>query len=80
MKNFIFILVILLSSCQKPLKITVVNSGQNIIIFDNKDTLNTNKSVNSIFLSPYNEHSYSINNSKPQSFRLFDREGIKAQV
>jgi len=79
MKNYIFILATLLYSCTKPLNITVVTnitSGPNTIIFDDKDTLIANKPASSIFLSPYKEHSYSINNSKPQNFRLFDREGI----
>lgn len=79
MKNYVYILALLLCSCNKPLKITVISnitSGPNTIIFDNKDTLTTSKNIDSIFLSPYKRHTFKINNMKPQEFTLADKEGL----
>lgn len=79
MKNCIYILALILCSCNKPLKITVISnitSGPNTIIFDDKDTLITDKAIDSIFLSPYKLHTFKINNIKPQEFTLADKEGI----
>jgi len=79
MKNYIYILAVLLCSCNKPLKITVISNittGPNIIVFDNKDTLITNKTIDSIFLSPYKRHTFKINSTNPQEFILADKEGV----
>lgn len=79
MKNYLYIALILLCSCNKPLKITVlsdVSHGANTIIFDNKDTLVTSKSVDSVFLSPRHYHTFTINHSKSQNFFIYEKGGI----
>jgi len=79
MKNYLIILIVLLCSCNKPLKVTVIsdiNSGPNTIIFDDKDTLITSRTIDSIFLSPYKRHTFKINNSKLQDFIVKDKEGL----
>lgn len=79
MKYYLYLLIILLCSCRSPLKVTVISDvteGPNTIIFDNKDTLITNKTVDSIFLSPFRNHQFTVNNGKPQDFFLRHDEGM----
>lgn len=79
MKNYLYLLIILLCACKKPLKVTVisdVSAGPNTIIFDERDTLVTNKPIDTILLSPFKKHVFTVNNSKPQDFFLRDTEGI----
>lgn len=79
MKNYFYVLIILLCSCSKTVKVTVISnvtSGPSTIIFDNKDTLITGKSIDSIYLSSYKLHTFTVNHGGPQEFRLNNKGGI----
>jgi hypothetical protein len=67
-------------SCQsEPIKIKIVgmkNSISDTVIFDSKDTIVTNGVLDSIFLAPYKNHTFTINKSQPVEFRVNNKEGI----
>jgi len=80
MNKLLLLFVVLFTSCtQKDLAIIIVNDDSKVaktIVFDEKDTLVTNQLIDTIHLSPYQKHTFKINNGTPSTFTLANKDGI----
>ncbi|MBS7253198.1 hypothetical protein [Flavobacterium branchiicola] len=76
--SFLIIILICTLSCEKDkLKMQIVgNNKSDTLIFDSKDTLITHGILDSIMLTSYASHEFTINNSKPIKFKLSNKDGI----
>jgi len=73
----LMIFIFLLACEREKINIKIIGDNKaNTIIFDSKDTIVTNSFLDSIMLTSYQNHEFTINNSAPIKFKLSNKEGI----
>lgn len=75
----LFLFSIIISCKKEPIEIKIIgneNSHSDTLIFNSKDTIITQGTISSVFLSPSRMHTFTLNNSKPIAFWINKKGGI----